>query len=254
MSLGIALENAKAGRLVFPVRIIHKSGGKADKVPLIKWGSGATCVEAQVRRLWAEFSGAATGVVTGRGSDLYVVDVDRPDALTESGLDLTFGRSVPTRREGGEHYWFASPTDGRTVPNSADGGLDVRGDGGYVVCWQRPPTGTLAPLPDDVAEWARSRRREVSSAGELPETIPEGSRETYLVSLAGSMRARGAGLTAITAALLAENAEKCIPPLEPEDIDRIAGSVSGYVAGKMPTSNSDKVLAALTGRKKRQTA
>ena len=251
MSLETALENARAGRLIFPVRVIVKSGGKADKVPLIKWGSGATCVEAQVRRLWAEFSGAATGIVTGRGSDLYVVDVDDPAALEASGLNLAFGARVPTRREGGEHYWFSSPTDGRTVPNSADGGLDVRGDGGYVVCWGKPPAGTLAPLPVDVAEWARERRREVSSGGELPETIPEGSRETYLVSLAGSMRSRGAGLTAITAALLAENAEKCIPPLEPEDIDRIAGSVSGYVAGKMPTSNSDKVLQALAGRRKR---
>jgi len=239
---------------VFPVRVAARPGGKADKIPLIKWGSGATAVEAQVRRLWAEFPGAFTGVVTGRGSDLYVVDVDEPAALEASGLNLAFGQRVATRRAGGEHYWFSSPEDGRTVPNSADGGLDVRGDGGYVVCWGKPPACTLAPLPADVAEWARSRRREVSSGAELPETIPEGSRETYLVSLAGSMRSRGAGLSAITAALTCENAEKCLPPLEAEDIDRIAGSVSGYVAGKAPAPGADGVLRALAGRKKRQPA
>ena len=64
------------------------------------------------------------------------------------------------------------------------------------------------------------------------------------------MRSRGAGLTAIRAALMAENAEKCIPPLEVEDIERISGSVAAYVSGKMPTSDADKVLEALRNRKR----
>jgi hypothetical protein len=247
MSVESALANAIAGRLVFPVKIAVRSGDKADKIPLVKWGTAATSNVAVVRRLWMDFPGAFTGVVTGRTSDLYIVDVDDPKALVASSLDVTFGQKVATRRKGGSHYWFSSPLDGLTVPNSADGGLDVRGDGGYIVCWGAPPTATLSPLPLSIAEWARARRTDLIPVEGTEFSVPEGGRESYLVGLAGVMRRRGAGVNAITSALIIENSEKCSPPVGMDDIDRIAGSVSRYaVEGTAPAY--DGVLAALRAR------
>jgi hypothetical protein len=58
--------------------------------------------------------------------------------------------------------------------------------------------------------------------------ITDGSRNTTLCSLAGTMRRRGMGQAAIEAALLAENAERCDPPLDEEEVKKVAASVSGY--------------------------
>ena len=62
-------------------------------------------------------------------------------------------------------------------------------------------------------------------------------RNATLTSLAGAMRRKGFGEAAIHAALLAENAERCHPPLPEAEIARIARSVSRYapaVAGGSP--------------------
>jgi AAA domain/Primase C terminal 1 (PriCT-1) len=53
-------------------------------------------------------------------------------------------------------------------------------------------------------------------------------RDSYLTSLAGSMRRRGSSPPAILAALRAENEARCRPPLDDQQIERIAKSVSRY--------------------------
>jgi hypothetical protein len=58
--------------------------------------------------------------------------------------------------------------------------------------------------------------------------IPEGRRNTTLTSLAGHMRKAGLGEDAIRAALLAENAARCSPPLSAEEVEVIARSVARY--------------------------
>src|SRR5439155_8468526 len=58
------------------------------------------------------------------------------------------------------------------------------------------------------------------------ERILEGRRDSTLTSLAGSMRRRGMGAKAIEEALLAENEERCHPPLAQEQVQKIAQSVS----------------------------
>jgi hypothetical protein len=58
--------------------------------------------------------------------------------------------------------------------------------------------------------------------------IAEGHRNVTLTSLAGVMRHRGMSFAAIDAALQAENAERCRPPLAEAEVFRIARSVSNY--------------------------
>lgn len=63
------------------------------------------------------------------------------------------------------------------------------------------------------------------SEGEL---IEEGSRNSTLASMAGSMRKRGFSEQAITAALMAENGQRCDPPLDDNEVKKIAASVASY--------------------------
>jgi hypothetical protein len=62
--------------------------------------------------------------------------------------------------------------------------------------------------------------------------IPSGLRNNTLASLAGTMRRRGFGESAIAAALLVVNAERCDPPLGEAEVRRIARSVAKYEPGR----------------------
>jgi hypothetical protein len=98
------------------------------------------------RTRWAKTPRANIAVATGARSNIWVLDVDRQHdghkALAEltarhGQLPLTVGVHTPS---GGSHMWWRWPTDGRVIRNSAGRigpGIDVRGEGGYVVA---PPS------------------------------------------------------------------------------------------------------------------
>jgi AAA domain/Primase C terminal 1 (PriCT-1) len=64
-------------------------------------------------------------------------------------------------------------------------------------------------------------------AGPVSERIPEGTRNTTLASIAGSMRRRGMAEDEIAAALLKVN-ERCDPPLEEAEVRTVARSIARY--------------------------
>jgi putative DNA primase/helicase len=82
--------------------------------------------------------------------------------------------------------------------------------------------------------------------------ISDGRRNSTLTSLAGSMRRRGMSHDAIAAALQQENLIRCAPPLEEDEVDQIAGSISRYdpdeVASRPVLSRTDisKLIEAAT--------
>lgn len=59
-------------------------------------------------------------------------------------------------------------------------------------------------------------------------SVIEGRRNTFLLSLAGSMRRRGQSVESIGAALLEENRMKCDPPLSNKEVMNIAQSIVKY--------------------------
>jgi hypothetical protein len=128
----------------------------------------ATTEAAQIRRWWARWPQANVAIRTGEISGLVVLDVD-PDHRGDASLaglvsrygDLPPGRTIRTG-SGGRHLYFAHP--GRPVGNDTGRrlghGLDVRGDGGYVIA---PPSRHVSgtrysvaaggiPLPD-LPDW-----------------------------------------------------------------------------------------------------
>ena len=73
--------------------------------------------------------------------------------------------------------------------------------------------------------------------------IPISSRNATLTSIAGTMRRRGMSAQAIAAALQAENEERCEEPLDEDEIERIAISVSRYE----PTKTQADLVIEATG-------
>ena len=126
------------------------SCGRADcsspgKHPRTRTGlTEATTDPDQVARWWRRWPQSNVGIRTGAESALVVVDVDPGHdgvaslrALVDQHDRLPSGLRVRTG-SGGWHLYFAHP--GGVVANSAGRlgpGLDMRGDGGYVIA---PPS------------------------------------------------------------------------------------------------------------------
>src|SRR5262245_9915782 len=221
-----------------------------EKLPAI-----TTWKEYQTRRAsadeieswWSLWPDANVGVVTGAISELVVIDMDSAEAKDKlkellPSFDLT---DVPRSRTGkGWQLFFQHP--GVVVANRAGviAGLDVRGDGGYVVVppsihpngkthmWESPINGALPKLPVELFELISSHGNGAIKEATSPieGSIPEGQRNASLTALAGSMRRRGMTKASILAALQEENWTRCNPPLPDREVAAIANSVARYPA------------------------
>ncbi len=138
-----ALARAAQGLPVFPC----VPGGKE---PLTRRGHlDATTDPEQIRAWWTRWPTANIGIPTGERSGILALDVDLDKGGFESLEALTGEASLPdtyTVRTGGggAHFYFSYPP-GSNVRNSAGKlapGLDIRGEGGYVIA---PPSHTTGP-------------------------------------------------------------------------------------------------------------
>ncbi len=151
--LDAALSYANAGYHVFPIYEIRDDGTCAcgsecnspGKHPRTKHGLyEATTDHGQILDWWSEWPNANVGIRTGPESKLLVLDVD-PKSGGGASLDQLSKKLngfPPTRRVhtggGGLHLYFRYPSEriGNSVGKLAPG-IDIRGDGGYVVA---PPS------------------------------------------------------------------------------------------------------------------
>ena len=162
----VAEDYAKSGWFIFPLR-------PRDKTPLTAHGlKDATNKVDVIRQWWGKAPEANIGLNCGK-SGIVVIDLDKRgehdgcqewEAITKE-RDLCIQTSTSLTGGGGRHLLFKSP-DGLSIKNSAGRlapGIDVRGDGGYIVL---PPSihpsgkpyqwldglTTIEPLPAIVAE------------------------------------------------------------------------------------------------------
>jgi hypothetical protein len=109
------------------------------KTPLLRdWPTLASC-DAEIIRGWAaEHPGCNWGVACGPGSGVWVLDVDGGQGkaalrrLIEQHGKLPETLTARTGR-GGHLFWSYPQSAIRNSANKVGGGLDVRGDGGYVL-------------------------------------------------------------------------------------------------------------------------
>ena len=204
--LAAALSYVKRGFCVIPIQA-H------EKRPLIAWEEyqDRAATEEEIKTWWAKWPEANIGIVTGAISGLVVIDLDSEEAKNNlkemlPGYDLM---AVPRSRTGkGWQLFFKHP--GTPIQNRAGiiPGLDVRGDGGYVVAppsihpngkvykWQVPLTGELPKHPVDLFKLIAAPTGNGSESGDRKKFdtaqalagVPEGQRDEALFRLACKLR------------------------------------------------------------------
>src|SRR5215208_2290328 len=258
--LKAALAVARNGKPVFPC----KPGGKE---PLTKRGHlEASTDPRKIHMWWKRWPDANIGVPTGRRSQVLVLDVDHPDGL--DALEADHSRLPETRTHstgsGGKHYLFAYPAD-EEIRNSAGKlaeGLDVRGEGGYIIV---PPSRTTRPYevldalpPADTPPWLREiltepqrtagkvrMIRTAPSVGVDGPPILQGSRDDTLARIAGRLHDGTRSLDDLTAELLESNARRCEPPLPDQEVVKVARSIHGREPCRAGGAPAPEFLEAL---------
>lgn len=262
-----ALAYARRNIPVFPCI----PGGKK---PLTKRGFlEATTDPRRINLWWNRWPEANIGIPTGERSGFFAVDVDRDKGGFGSleDLEAEHGELPETTRVrtggGGLHLLFACPPC-QEIRNSADGigaGIDVRGEGGYVIA---PPSRTERPYeplekrpPVEPPEWllqllskpqkavsqdtrTGSQPTPIMAAGEK---IPDGQRNDTLTRIAGRLHDGTRSIERLTADLLEINASRCEPPLPDREVEKIAASIHRRSPAKPSRDVEPEVLEALGG-------
>jgi hypothetical protein len=265
-----ALAYAKKGYKVLPVAL-------KDKRPINKNGcKGATSEVSVIGIWWLRNPKANIGVATG--GTLFVLDVDAKSGGFESlqVLENKYGKLPPTftvvTGGGGRHYYYKNPKeiDIRNSAGKLGAGLDVRGNGGYVVA---PPSlhssgnkykkdegslGMPTPAPAWLLDLVRqdkatpTAKKKAEKEKEKPEKeqstlmnspslialckgVKEGGRNDALTRLAGGLMRYHRGYLdpdLIIQLLFAWNDARCLPPLPRHEVLQVINSIAGAELSK----------------------
>lgn len=237
--LDVALDCVRRGWFVFPC----KSKGKQPLGSLAPHGfKDATLNEAIVRDWWTKAPDANIGIATGP-SRLRVVDFDHGLSSTSDlqmliGPVETYAVRTGRRPEFGVQVYYQDDGTGRSLGGWERRGCtgDVRAQGGYVMAAgsihpSGEPYEVLYDLPlQSVPDWVKDLKPVRDTRKNEPgQKVREGEgRHDALTSVAGGLRNRGLDADAIYAALGPINDAMCEPPVDDEDIQHIADSVSRY--------------------------
>jgi len=223
-----------------------------DKRPLIQWENlqAERPSESDVTEWFQRWPDANIGIVTGEISNLIVLDVD-PKHGGDISLERLEHRFRPLSATveavtggGGRHLYFAHP--GGLTRNRAGlaQGIDLRGDGGYIVAppsihpsgrpyeWvpgHGPDEITLAPLPRWLIVPIRGPRigRSLFDWRRLVrEGVDEGQRNSTIASLTGHLLWHGVDPDVALELLLAWNRVRCRPPLDDAEVARVVASIT----------------------------
>lgn len=249
--LSYALKYAtEYGWAVFPV-------SATTKKPLTPHG----CKDAKkdpgaIRAWWKRHPDASIGVATGIISNLIVIDEDIDEDKDLNGYqevtqwERINGNLPETVRaitgRGGAHLYFKYT--GKDIKNRAGilEGVDVRGEGGYVIAppsyhpngtqyqWEDDPEDIpLAEVDDTVKKFLEIGHSSAPSTFKLPQVIPSGQRNATLYKLACSLQARGLEDDTILQTIIRENQTKCEEPLSDDEVCTIVQSALTYKKGEL---------------------
>ncbi len=242
--LSSALAYAQAGKYLFPLL-------PRGKTPLTAKGfHDASKDLAAITAWWQPWPEANIGLPTGKINGFWVLDIDGEDGeYSLRQLEQEHGKLPPTVEVitggGGRHLYFGLPAQG-SIRNSAGRlgkGLDVRGDGGYVVV---PPSvhetgkaysfsidssASMASAPAWLLSLVRvsaaSKPAPVSEWRTLAKSMTEGGRNDAVARIAGKLlRCRLEPRLALELCL-AWNEARCTPPLSSEEVTRTVDSIAG---------------------------
>lgn len=257
--LGAVLRYAQHGWRVFSCHSVlegtrtcggSRSKCKPGKHPRTAHGAKDASTDKGKIEAWAtQWPRCNWAVATGPDSGVFVLDVDGEKGMASLAALETKYESLPATRTSttgrGEHRWFRYPATS-TVRNSTGRlgpGLDIRGNGGYVLVppsihangtpyeW-RDAKAPTANAPDWLMELlAEDARQEQNLLPHHVSVLVEGERNDGLFRYGGALRRKGLTRDRILAELQGANQRRCKPPLPPDEIEGIASSAARYAAG-----------------------
>lgn len=239
------------------------------KTPATSHGcKDATQDTSIIEKWWVQNPNYNIGLATGDG--LFVIDIDIDEeqgtngekALSEYEMERgKLPKTVESRTpRGGRHLFFKTGTNIK-CSTSIYHGIDIRGDGGYVVAspsvvngkkyqWTNAPGIVeiaeadsnvftfINPIPED------SNKKSVPF--QMPEEIIEGNRTNMLVRMVGSLQAKGLSDEAIRAAVSAENETRCNPPLTDKELETtVFPALKRFQKGTAPYAISRTISPAI---------
>lgn len=149
--LETALAYLRHGWSIFPLR--PKS--KVPAIPSWRKFMYERATESLVCQWWESNPNWNVAIVTGAISGLFVVDCDTSQLVQAHEEQPDYKPTLKSITAHGAHFLYQSP--GFRVVNRVGYGLDIRGDGGYIVAppsihpsgvryrWQRAPIQTTPP-------------------------------------------------------------------------------------------------------------
>lgn len=231
---------AEAGYKVFPIVANAKR-------PITAHGlKDATTDAEQIERWTQQYPGCNWGL---RCDGMVILDIDGASNewfanLGERAIDLAVA-PISLTPNGGKHFLFKSPdanysnTQGTIAPK-----VDTRAnEKGYIVVAPSSIDGKryqwateLDCGPDELPtppQWlieSLTKKPTPAWKTSTPGKITEGQRNAVLFRFGCALRRPGASVDEIAAALHVANQQRCNPPLEPREVDRIAQSAADYQA------------------------
>jgi len=223
----------------FNVMPIHHQ----TKIPHVEWTiyQKEKVEPHEIDSWWMEWPHANVGIITGSISGIFVLDIDSPGAKV-----YTKDRGIPdtpiAATSKGVHIYFDYPSFSLGNKSDAKIGMDIRGEGGYVVAppsihetgiiyeWTvwHPWNTRIATAPDWLLDWCEERTisngREKGWHMEILEGVTDGGRNNAAASLAGRFFNKDLSVPEITEILLMWN-ERNSPPLPEEEIIRTVSSM-----------------------------
>jgi putative DNA primase/helicase len=266
---------------LFPVHSVDGKGRcscgapecATGKHPRVKrWNTEATDDIFQLIDWLEQWPTMNIGLATGSVSGVVVLDIDEKEdvsgAESLAGLEAVHGKLPNTLMQitggRGKHYFFKYPKGVKKIENSTGSnkgiapGIDVRGDGGYVILppsnhksglkyeWSNWPT-AIAEMPEWllglVTKKTSSKKLDIATIRKKGFEIPEGSRNDTLFDLMCGMRGKyGLNEEELFEWATEYNNEHSVPPLPSAEVRLLATNVV-----RRYTTNAEKAVASIEG-------
>jgi len=278
MLVEAALDYLKKGFSVIPIR--------PDKRPFIRWEKyqKEKASHGEIQRWWRKWPNALIGLVTGKISDLAVVDIDSAEGAKELNRLIPLDAIGPTALTpgGGMHHYFRCP-DGLGNNTRMIPGCDLRANGGYIIAppsgsgngknytWMRGLSIFEVPLPElpgayleAIGKQSKQEKAKVSNeSAKVSISFEKGHRDETLFHIANCLL-KGGMPASEAEAVLKFLAKNCSPAYPEKDVHikiasakerinkkerNIASEIRAWVLeapGVFSTAQLDRELSLLT--------